>query len=91
MLNNFFSKSCQKCFFYQDNSCVLSKSLYLPCDMKVQKIRGVTNIEFYVNYVTAKHLSRRAFYFSLLALVVSFLALIVNVMKKFPDFGGSLG
>jgi hypothetical protein len=55
--------------------------------MKVQKIRGITNIEFYVNYVTAKHLSRRAFYFSLLALIVSCFTLIVNVMKKLPDFG----
>lgn len=76
-----FSKGCRKCFFFQEGNCILDKNVNFPCDMKVRKIQGISSVEFYLNYVTTKHLSSRAFYFSLLSVVISCLALIVNATK----------
>lgn len=75
---NLFSKRCNKCFFFQEVNCILGKSVNFPCNMKVHKIQRICNVEFYLNYVTAKHLSARAFYFSLLSVAISLVALIVK-------------
>lgn len=75
------ARKCKRCYFYQNNACVMYKRTYLPCEMRAQKIQGVDSIEFYVNLVNSKRQSIRALYFSIASLLVSFLALFVNYLR----------
>lgn len=76
-----FKKRCTKCFFMQNNSCILNKSVNLPCDMKIRKIQGVDGIEFYLNYINSRKQSRRAIYISVASLIIASAALFVNAIK----------
>jgi hypothetical protein len=78
-LKSLLEKKCHKCFFLQDEICVLSRIRFLPCHMKVKRIRGVDNLEFYVNMVNAKNLSIRSFYFSLAAFFISSMILLLKL------------
>ncbi len=69
--NKLIQKRCNTCFFLQDNECVLSKKRIPTCEMKARKIKGVDNIEFYVNLVNSRNLSVRALYFSISSLLIS--------------------
>ena len=80
-VKNFFQKKCKTCFFYQNNDCVLYRIRTLPCEMKVKKIKGIDNIEFYVNMVNSKKISIRALYFSLSALIISMIGLVINYIR----------
>jgi len=77
-MKNIIKKKCITCFFYQKGECVLYKNRITPCDMKVKKIKGVSEIEFYVNLVNSKKLSIRALYFSILSLIIACLSLLLN-------------
>lgn len=80
-LTSFFSKKCKKCFFLQNKNCVVDGHSILPCDMKVKKIVGIGDIEFYINMVNSKKLSIRALYFSLLSLIISIVGIFINYLK----------
>ena len=71
---------CNVCFFLHESKCILSKNRSYPCDMKVCKINGVDNIEFYVNLVNSRKISVRALYFSIASLLAAFIAVIISYM-----------
>lgn len=81
-LRNILSYNCKKCFFYQNNRCILSKRDVIFCDMKTTHIAGVDNIEFYVNLVNSKRISLRALYISVSSLLVSILSIIIQCFLK---------
>lgn len=74
-------KKCNVCFFLQNSGCILRRNRVTPCDMKVKKITGITDIEFYVGLISSRRLSQRALYFSILSLAFAFLSLLINFVR----------
>lgn len=81
-LKNQLSKKCNKCFFLQENSCILYRNIYLPCHMRVRKIKKVDDIKFYINMVNSRKISIRALYLSMAALLVSSIGTIVSYLTN---------
>jgi hypothetical protein len=81
VVKNRLEKKCNVCFFLQNNDCILRRNRVIPCDMKVKKITGITDIEFYVGLISSRRLSQRALYFSILSLAFAFLSLLINFVR----------
>lgn len=80
-MKNILKKKCITCFFLQEDECVLYKNRIVHCDMEVKKIKGVSDIEFYVNLVNSRKLSIRALYFSILSLIIACFLLLIDCFR----------
>lgn len=75
------------CFFYIDDitKCVWDKKCCFFCSYKIKSIKGmdkIENMKDYVNLVTSKNNAKRAFWVSIIALLVSLFALFINYIDK---------
>jgi hypothetical protein len=80
-LRSFLQKKCNVCYFLQNNECILGKNRIPICSMRVKKIKGVAQVEFYINLVSSRKLSERALFFSILSSITACLALLVNYTR----------
>ena len=71
-----------KCQFKKKNECVLQKSVCCLCSLKIEPIEGITEMKDYINIVTTRNNSNRTYNIAVLALIISFVTLILKILEK---------
>lgn len=71
----------RKCYFYQNYKCALSKSNCILCSTSVKKIEGITENKDYLNFVTTRNSSGRAYTLALISLVLSVVTLLIKLVE----------
>jgi hypothetical protein len=74
----FISKDC---YFYQEDNCILSKSICPLCSNKIKKIKGIYNPEFYHTYITNRNHNHYTLIIACFALLFSLISLIIDLIK----------
>ena len=69
------------CYFKKKGKCVLNKSICCLCNHKIEEIDGISDMKDYVNIVTIKNNSRKTYFISILALIISFVTLILKIFE----------
>lgn len=79
-INSYFDK--KTCYFYQSNKCILAKKSCIGCNLCIKRIEGIDSPKDYLSFVTTRNLNNRTFWFSLVALIVSIILLILKVNEN---------
>jgi len=71
----------KKCYFYQENTCLLSRCNCILCNKYIKKISGVDDPDKYLNFVVTKSLNHRNFWFAFFAFLFSLLTLLIKIIE----------
>lgn len=74
-------KKCCKCAIYRDNECSLDLSPRFFCSFFQKRIKGIESIKEYIEIVMCKQNSNRTLTFAIIAMIISFLSMIVAFLR----------
>ncbi len=70
------------CFFYQNKKCILNHTNCIVCQSFIKKIEGMTDSKDYLNYVTTRSNSQKAFNLSIISLLCSLITLLIKLFEQ---------
>lgn len=71
------------CHFNVRGKCALNRGSCCFCSHHIKDIDGIYEMKDYINIVTTRNNTRNALSISILALIISFLTLLLKIIESF--------